>query len=122
MKKTGRLLICLLAIGSISSCYKDKTTAVNAAECPTIISYSMDIVPIIHSSCMTNLGPGSGCHDDWITSYNNIKAYCDSKTLQTQVLINHTMPQMPNDFGIDSLTAEELQLMDCWIQQGYPEN
>lgn len=29
---------------------------------------------------------------------------------------------MPNDFGIDSLTADEIQTMRCWIDQGYPEN
>lgn len=29
---------------------------------------------------------------------------------------------MPNDWGIDSLTAEEIKIMKCWIDQGYPEN
>ena len=42
--------------------------------------------------------------------------------IKNEVLIERTMPEIPNVFGIDSLSANEYQLMKCWINQGYPEN
>lgn len=122
MKKTCGLLFGLMVISLLSSCLKAKTEPVNAAECPTVISYSLEIEPIIHASCMTNLGPGTGCHDAWITNYDNVKSYLDLGIWQADVLIDKTMPKIPNDFAIDSLTADELQVMKCWIDQGYPQN
>jgi hypothetical protein len=122
MKKTGGMLLGLMTLGILTSCLKAKTVSANASDCPNIISYSLDIKPIIHSSCMTNLGPGTGCHDAWITSFSGIKGYLDAGIWQSEVLIKRTMPQMPNEFGIDSLSAEEYQTMKCWIDQGYPEN
>jgi hypothetical protein len=29
---------------------------------------------------------------------------------------------MPNDFGVDSLTNDEIIMLKCWIDQGFPEN
>ena len=122
MKKTAGFLIGFAAMSLLSSCVKAKTQPVGASECPTIISYSADIVPIINTSCMTNLGPGTGCHDAWITDYQNIKDYLDAGVWQNEVLVEKTMPKSPNDFGIDSLGADDYQTMKCWITQGYPEN
>lgn len=71
---------------------------------------------------MTNLGSVSECHDAWITDYDLVKNYLDLGILQDEVLNKKTMPKMPNDFGIDSLSSDEYQTMKCWIQQGYPQN
>ena len=123
MKKTISLLFVFSVI-LLSSCLKDKTEPVNVAsgECDTIVSYSADIRPIIESSCKTGLGGGTGCHDAWIDNYDPIESYIVAGTWQNVVLTEKTMPIIPNDFGIDSLTAEEIQTMKCWIDQGYPEN
>ena len=116
-------LLSILSISFVSvSCLKDKTTPINASECQTIVSYSLDIVPIINSSCVTNQGPGTGCHDAWIFEFSGVKSYLDLGIWQNEVLNDRTMPEIPNVFGIDSLTADEFQLMKCWINQGYPEN
>jgi len=118
--------ISLLAFLSISfltiSCLKDKTTPIDSTACTTIVSYSLDIVPIINTSCVTNQGPGTGCHDAWIFQYSGVQTYLDLNIWQNEVLIERTMPEIPNVFGIDSLSANEYQLMKCWINQGYPEN
>ena len=116
-----RILFLSFVFVTITSCYKDKTFPIDP-DCPQVISYSLEIKPIIESSCMTGLGPGTGCHDAWITNYAPIKAYCDAGIWQYEVLTAYTMPVMPNDFGIDSLTADEIQIMACWIKQKYPEN
>ena len=102
----------------MTSCLKDKTVPVG--DCGTVISYSEEIRPIIESSCKT--GGGAGCHDAWIDDYSQVKSQLNSGNWQNEVFIEKTMPVMPNDFGPDSLTAEELTLMKCWIDQGYPDN
>ena len=118
-----RLLIFSFSISIMSlftSCLKDKTSPIG--DCLTEVSYSSDIRPIIESSCKTGLGGGTGCHDAWIDNYDPIKSYLDANTWQNEVLVEKTMPLIPNDFGIDSLSNDEIQTMKCWIDQGYPEN
>lgn len=114
------VFLSMAAFGTLSSCLKDKTAPVG--DCLTEVSYSEDIRPIIESSCKTGLGGGTGCHDAWIDNYDPIRSYLDASTWQNEVLVEKTMPVIPNDFGIDSLTTEEIQTMRCWIDQGYPEN
>lgn len=122
MKKHYFLYTLLSGFVTLTSCEKDKTQPVDAIECNTVISYSMDIQPIIQSSCMTGQGAGTGCHDAWITDYSQVKSSLDGGGWQAVVLEDRTMPKIPNDFSIDSLTADEFATMYCWIEQGYPEN
>lgn len=119
MKAAQIISITLIALTFIS-CHKDKTLALGP--CAEEISYSVDIIPIIQSSCMTNIGPGSGCHDTWITEHSNIVNYINNESWQNVVWGSYTMPKMPNSFGIDSLTTDEIQIMKCWVEQGFPEN
>ena len=71
---------------------------------------------------MTGLGPGTGCHDAWITEYDNIVNTINNDSWQNAVWGSYSMPKYPNNFGIDSLTSEEIQIMRCWVDQGFPEN
>lgn len=73
-------------------------------------------------SCKTGDGPGTGCHDAWIDEYSNIVPHIQSGAWETEIFIDKTMPPVPNNFGIDSLQPYELEIMECWISQGYPEN
>lgn len=114
------VLIFIFLQFALSSCLKDKTQPIGG--CTEVISYSTDIRPIIESSCKTQLGPNTGCHDAWIDNFTAIEGFLDAGIWQYEVLEVKTMPEMPNDFGIDSLTDAELKTMRCWIQQGYPEN
>jgi hypothetical protein len=90
-------------------------------DCGFTVSYTTDIRPIIESSCKTGAGPGTGCHDAWIDDYSQIKTQLDNGS-QDRVFTQMNMPMMPNGSGIDSLTTNELEVMQCWIDQGYPEN
>ncbi|MFT5823223.1 MAG: hypothetical protein ACI8ZM_004483 [Crocinitomix sp.] len=118
MKKLTFSILILALIG-FSSCLKDKTVAFG---CDSIISYEVEVRPIIESSCKTGLGGGTGCHDAWIDNYSSVRTQINSGNWQNEVLIEKTMPVSPNDFAIDSLTSDQIQIMRCWILQGYPEN
>lgn len=115
-----KVIVALLITFVFMSCHKDKTLLLDS--CSGTISYSTDIIPIIQSSCMTNLGPGTGCHDSWITEHSNIVNYINNDSWQNAVWGSYTMPKMPNSFGIVSLTSDEVQIMKCWVEQGFPEN
>ncbi len=114
--------ILIISLLFLSSCYKEKTVPIDPNACGSTISYSTDVVPIINQSCKTNLGPGTGCHDAWIGEYSNIVLYINNGSWQNDIWSAYTMPKIPNTFGIDSLTADEVKTMKCWVEQGYPEN
>ncbi|MCH2233491.1 MAG: hypothetical protein MK078_04485 [Crocinitomicaceae bacterium] len=117
-----RLLGFILFLVILSSCIKDKAAPYVEPECPTIISYESDIKPIINTSCVTNMGPGTGCHDGWIFEYDNLAATITNGTTPNRVFEVRDMPIISETFGTDSLTAEELQTFKCWVEQGYPNN
>jgi hypothetical protein len=115
-----QVIVPLVVALVFMSCHKDKTLLLES--CSAKISYSTDIIPIIQNSCMTNLGPGTGCHDAWITEHSNIVNYINNDSWQNAVWGSYTMPKIPNNFSIDSLTSGEVQIMKCWVEQGFPEN
>jgi len=120
MKKIGRFLFFGVSF-LLFSCLKEQTKI--PTECDSlIVSYSLDIVPIINSSCITGQGPGTGCHDAWILTYSGLVASVDNGTLYTEVFVDRTMPVIPNIWGIDSLNAAEYKAIKCWLEQGYPDN
>jgi hypothetical protein len=102
------------------SCLKDK--AAMPTDCAYTVSYSEQIVPIINSSCITGLGPGTGCHDAWILEYDGIPPVINNGSLENRCFEIRDMPVMPNEFGIDSLTELEIYDMRCWVEQGFPNN
>ena len=103
------------------SCLKAQTKI--PTECDSlIVSYSMDIVPIINSSCITGQGPGTGCHDAWIHEYSAIVGYINNGKFYAEIFVDRTMPEIPNIWGIDSLNAAEYEAIKCWLEQGFPEN
>lgn len=117
------LVIAFICTSILFSCTKDKTLAVCTIEHCTSgsVSYQNDIVPLIQSSCATNMGPGTGCHDAWIFEYKNVKANIDNGIFWNSIQ-NGSMPKVPNSFGIDSLTQAEYELFECWICDGAPNN
>lgn len=104
----------------LNSCYKEKTQFPGG--CDVLVSYSSDIKPIINSSCVTHLGPLTGCHDAWIFEHYKIVPFINAGIFQNECFVEKTMPVMPNDFGVDSLTNDEIIMLKCWIDQGFPEN
>lgn len=105
------------------SCTKDKTFGSCSGDCiPNMVSYEVDIKPLIMQSCATNNGPGTGCHDAWIFEYDNVLASVQSGNFRRVIVEEKSMPIIPNNFNIEPLTKAEIKLFECWICDGAPNN
>lgn len=118
--KPGTFLVILLCC---FSCTKDKAFRdCNLDYCTSgSVSYKSDIKPLVEAKCATGLGPQTGCHDAWILTYDGIDGPAKNGKIRA-VIENGSMPEIPNNFGIDSLTSEEKELFLCWICDGAPNN
>ncbi len=80
-------------------------------------TYDSEIASIINVTC-TN----SGCHDagssvgDW-TTYAGMNTVINNGEFEKQVLTDMTMPQ-----GSVTFSEDQLNLIQCWVDNGYPEN
>lgn len=90
------------------------------------ISYSSNIIGIIENSCAY-----SGCHLDsapgTYDSYQGLLGNLNNGSFRERVITLKDDPflGMPPDNAPDghphNLTAEEIQLIQCWLEAGYPE-
>lgn len=101
--------------------------------CDTIVSvYNTNVQTIINESCAY-----SGCHDGSggigpgnYNNYNGMLAVLDGGSFRSRVISLQTDPilGMPPNQSVypeskkDDLTEEELQIIECWLNAGYPEN
>lgn len=119
IKKISPLIAGLLPI-LLLACAKDKLP-VPQTECTENVTYKTDIETIIQSTCAY-----AGCHISGTpgildySTYNGLLAVVESGTFEERVLIQRNMPP-PNATGPTSLTEEQLNLIRCWLEQGYPE-
>lgn len=90
-------------------------------------TYEVDIRPIIESSCAY-----SGCHLDGNTSiYNNYEDLLpniESGSFRDRVIAQRADETfgMPPNYAPEGrpteLTAEEVILIQCWLEAGHPQN
>ncbi|MFK8010382.1 MAG: hypothetical protein AB8H03_28770 [Saprospiraceae bacterium] len=119
MKTINFFITALVAVTLIYSCKDDDP-------CTT---YETDIKPIIEASCSY-----SGCHSGadagmWVsasskdyTNYEGLIANLESGSFAERVLDSMDMPSPYAPMGYPTdLTQAELDLIDCWISDGYPE-
>lgn len=133
---TSRLHRLLAAAGVAAlaftvSCTSDTTPEPPQTECfdsTYVVSYVNDIVPIVNTYCSN---PSFGdCHQNGasnpnLTSYDQLKALIDAGVLQDRVFGPFATGQrMPPGFstGPTELANCDKQLLDRWIEQGYPNN
>ncbi len=116
-----RFVLITLFVLIIMACAKDKAMEVKPEDCVEIISYSESIEPLIQQSCATNLGPGTGCHDNWIFEYENVRNSVQSGAFGNVIETSY-MPTIPNNFNIEPLTNKEIETFLCWIKQGALNN
>lgn len=125
MKKFN--LVSLFILGSLfviqlsqSSCTNDKLpdpSIVNSA-CDSIEAvYDQQIKPIIDNSCAFPgcHGPGASVGD--MTDYAKLSIYLNDNGFKKRVI---DIMDMPTGGGM--LTPEEFELVECWVNKGYPEN
>lgn len=100
---------------AVVSCKKDTATVEPTVigQCDTV-TYDKHIKAIVTKSCL------GGCHDGsqspTLTSYALVKSQIDNGKLKKTVITDQSMPQG------SSLTANELGLIQCWIDNGGKQN
>ena len=124
------VIACLAVVGlliGLSSCYNDKADKVYPAPIDwvscntTTITYAKTIAPIFSKTC--NM---SGCHDGGtpaaiydFTSYNGIVQAITNDQLIPAIKHQGGLPPMPQT---GSLSDCELNQIETWVNNGYPNN
>jgi len=134
MKNLALILLTLIFISCITSCYNNKydqlypaKTAASTCDTTAIISYSQDIAPIVATNCYS---PGNGCHDAAgsgvsgynYTSYSGLIVNIPDGALLND--INWTPLRGGNDMpkNGNQLTQCDIDKITKWINEGYPDN
>lgn len=130
----GLFLFFASVVVLVPACTNDELPAPVAPEvCDTITpTYDADVKTIIDESCAY-----SGCHDGAggigpgnYGSYNGIKAVLENNRFRTRIFDPEVdfqlMPPLPSTYPDhvqkDSLTTAERETIECWLNQGFPEN
>ena len=108
---------------TLTSCLKDKALEPvdTSGSCSDTVSFSNEIQPlIINQSCNV-----SGCHDPATGMdgyiFDNHTQVADNADIILQV-INHEPGVTPMPYTQPKLADSLIQLFDCWVQQGKPNN
>jgi hypothetical protein len=114
MKQKNAAILFFACTCLFFSCGKKEYKDVDCSAHPHL--YSAHIKPIISTSCAI-----PGCHvagfaDGDFTSYSGVKASIDAGKFQKAVLYKKNMPES------GPLPLEERQKINCWIEDGAPDN
>ncbi|XOV67207.1 MAG: hypothetical protein ACFHU9_16450 [Fluviicola sp.] len=119
MKVTYIIIAIALPVGIMLSCKSDKVAPENP-DCPTEISFSSQVQPMIQTNCST-----SGCHatpgpgKPALNTHAEISA--NASQIRNVINKNPGEPQfMP--LGGQKLADSLLQQFGCWIDQGLQDN
>ncbi len=122
-----RILFYFLTISCFlllhSSCVSESLDPDPALVCNTVVTYDDQMAEIIDNSCAY-----VGCHDgggDAPGDYTNFAVLSTNlnETFERRVVEEQNMPpEYAPEGSPKTLTADELNLMRCWIEDGYPEN
>lgn len=100
-----------------TGCYYDKEETLygRTVDCASVnYNYTADIAPLMINYCAT-----SGCHD--VSNAGNVKLETYAQTVEhasrinQRVVLDRTMP--PGG----GLTAEQISVIKCWIENGQPQ-
>ena len=120
-----RFYLACLTLFIFSSCANDKLDPFADISCNTTdpVTYYLQIKPIIDASCAY-----SGCHDGVSDAPNNYGTYAGMQVaINNNAIFNrvitslNTAASMPPSTET-ALEVEELRLIQCWINDGHPEN
>ena len=122
--KTYVILLVGLSICALTACNFDKLPEPVVSDiCETLQPvYEGQIESIIEQSCSY-----SGCHDGAAatnyTTYQNMISNLENGNISTRVLnVRDMPPSYTPDGKAKELKADELELIECWIANEFPEN
>ncbi len=105
MKKATYFLAALLTTITVISCKKNDTKITCDGSNPTYTSYVKNLVD---NNCVS-------CHSNFAT-YSGLSTVTTNGKFEQKVLIEQSMPKN------GSLSTEELKKLQCWVDNGFPEN
>lgn len=106
------VLPCIVIIG-ITACKKP----LERVPCDgTVQNWDGNVVNIIADGCSGSNCHGAGSSRGDFTSYAGIKPYLDDQSFENTVLVDRSMPRG------GTLADSSLAKLQCWFEQGYPEN
>ncbi|MEM9990195.1 MAG: hypothetical protein AAF738_00460 [Bacteroidota bacterium] len=120
-----RIITLFFLVASIIACNSDKLPKPIATDACEVqqITYVGEIENIIVRTCAYD-----GCHSNGAaigdyTSYDKLLSVLENGLFATRVLDIGDMPPIyaPDDRP-KSLTEEEVELIECWFNTGFPEN
>ena len=110
--KSKITLVVILNVVAIAGACKKKPQCDGSN--PT---YTATIKSIIDSNCNSSGCHNSGSGNGVFTTYTGLKPYLDNGSFKRSVLEDQTMPE-----GSAKLSKDELNKMQCWSENGFPEN
>jgi hypothetical protein len=117
-KKVFKFAIFLFCAINLSQCTNDQLEVVTT-ECTDDIAYTTSVKPIIDETCAY-----VDCHDggpsapgDYST-YRGMVSFLTEDLFVDRTIIVRDMPPNYAD-GQTSLTSEQLNILNCWIENGY---
>ena len=121
LRKIPILIIFLIAL--IYAC-DDGSFVPSGQDCDETPNYTEDIKDLVTRSCAYADCHTIGASIGDYSTYDGMSVHFTSNLIEDR--INNPDPDtgMPPDYaqGPIDLSEEELQLMNCWIAEGYPEN
>lgn len=89
--------------------------------CDTLMPTYVDgVKPIIDANCSYPGCHAAGYQSGDFTNYSSMKSRLDGGQFQLRTLQIKDMPPSYAS-GPKELTPEELAILECWLQNGYPE-
>lgn len=126
MRKFPLFFILLVTIVSSPACTNDELAEPTEIPCDDVAaSYVTDIEPIIEATCAYNgchLGSAPGIY----TSYEGLLPQLEGGSFRERVITMQADQNlgMPPDYAPADrprdLTADELTLIECWLDDGFP--
>lgn len=122
-------LFCLLAATTfcLDACTTDALAEPVPLPCDGVIpTYEADVREIVERTCAysgCHLGGAPGIYDN----YQGLLSDLENGSFRQRVISNRDNPTigMPPDYAPDGraedLTADELMIITCWLDAGYPE-
>jgi hypothetical protein len=108
------IVLGALVIFGTTQCSKDKVPEVTSNNCSDTIRFSTQIMPLIQNNCIS-------CHDAGLQA-PALTNHAEISANATQIYnsLNGQPVLMPS--GGPALADSLIQQMNCWIQQGKPNN
>lgn len=106
--------IAIITTAFISSCKKNKKLTPSCDGSNP--KYNSEIKAIIDNNCTGSTCHASGSPYGNFTTYQGLKPYLDNGLFKRDVLDQQIMPKNKN------LSQSELNKIQCWVNNNYPEN